>query len=239
MKQLKMPDCLDHVDWPPPGCARAGVSEPVGDDHAAAAAPRTTSMKYTGRLALRVLELSSPPGMGGRAATILDHYCQREHALDLVRNSDDAVLVVPPCAEQPIRRTVVAVDFSLVSARAAIAALEVTEHQGRVSLVHVASTTRHVGGRLRSDAAVERDSAPFAQFLELLHGLATVRLDTVTLSGDPVGALLRYADEQEADLVACGLGRRASGDRGQAGRVPTSLVRGASCRVLLVPEDRS
>jgi len=239
MTKTKVADCREHAALAFPGSARSSASEPLDEDRAVAVARQFTASRYPGRLALRVIEFSSPERMTDRTPTTSDQYCERERALDAVSNSEDAVLVVPPYAERPIRRVVVAVDFSHASVRAAIAALEMTGHHGRVSLVHVASATRHVGGRLRADVAAEpRDSTLFGRFVALLHVAATVHLDTVTLSGDSVGALLRYAEEQEVDLIACGVRRRAPDERASVGRVPTSLIRGAPCSVLVVPDDR-
>lgn len=238
MRQTTVPECHDQAERTLEKRAVPSVGELFADGHPGMVAHSSAATRYAGQLTLRVVEFSSPEGVGGRTPTMAEQGYQREHALDAVRSSDDVLLIVPPYAEQPIRRALVAVDFSRASARAAVAAVQMTERHGRVSLVHVESTTRHVGGRLRADAEAEyRNSALFAQFVALLPDVGKVRLDTVMLSGDSVGALLRYAEEQEADLIACGVRRRGPGGRRPVGRLPTSLIRGAPCCVMIVPED--
>jgi nucleotide-binding universal stress UspA family protein len=169
---------------------------------------------------------------------LLGRFLYGERALEVVRNAESNVLVVPPYVEPPIERAIVAVDFSQASVRAAIAALEMVDTGGRLTLVHVESAARHLDGRdVRSEADVERRSRTlFARFLDALPNVPALQLDTITLRGDAVGALLRYTEEEEAQLIACGRRRQSLVKRLLVGSVSTALIRGAPCCVLVAPE---
>jgi nucleotide-binding universal stress UspA family protein len=198
------------------------VEGPPGSTVAAAAAERRAGMIVIGT------------GQHG----VLGRFLYGERALEVVRSAESAVLVVPPYAEPPIERAIVAVDFSQASVRAAVAALGMLDDGGRLTLVHVASTSRHLDGRaVRSEADVERRTRSlFARFLDALPDAVGVRLDTITLRGDAVGALLRYAEDEEVQLIACGRRRHSIVERLLVGSVSTALVRGAPCCVLVAPE---
>lgn len=169
---------------------------------------------------------------------MLGRFLYGERALEVVRSAESAVLVVPPYAEPPFSRALVAVDFSQASVRAAIAALEMLDAGGRLTLVHVEHASRHLDGRaVRAETDVERrNRALFARFLDELPDVAGVQRDTVTLRGDAVGALLRYAEEEEVQLIACGRRRHSIVERLLVGSVSTALIRGAPCCVLVAPE---
>jgi nucleotide-binding universal stress UspA family protein len=130
------------------------------------------------------------------------------------------------------------VDFSQASVRAAIVAMEMLDVGGRLTLVHVESASRHLDDRaVRADEESERRvGSLFARFLDALPESVGLQLDTITLRGDAVGALLRYAEEQEADLIACGRRRHSIVERLLVGSVSTALIRGAPCCVLVAPE---
>jgi nucleotide-binding universal stress UspA family protein len=202
---------------------RVDVAEgPPGSTVAASAAERRASAIVIG---------TGQHGMLGR-------FLYGERALEVVRSAASPVLVVPPSAEPPIRRAIAAVDFSQASLRAAIGAMEMLDAGGRLTLVHVESASRHLDDRaLRGDEESERRvGALFARFLDALPETVGLQLDTITLRGDAVGALLRYAEEQEADLIACGRRRHSIVERLLVGSVSTALIRGAPCSVLVAPE---
>ena len=169
---------------------------------------------------------------------LLGRFLYGERALEVVRHAETDVLVVPPYVEPPIERAIVAVDFSPASVRAAIAALEMLDAGGRLTLVHVESAARHLDGRAaRSEPGGERRTgALFARFLDALPHVGDVQLNPITLRGDAVGALLRYTEEQEVQLIACGRRRRSLVQRLLVGSVSTALIRGAPCCVVVAPE---
>jgi len=168
----------------------------------------------------------------------LGRFLYGERALEVVRNAESPVLVVPPEAGPPIERAVVAVDFSQASVRAAAATIGMMTDTGRVVLVHVEHVPDHVDGR---DLGVQeeherRTRALFSRFLDALPKAPLVQLDTVILHGDPVGSLLRYVEEHDAQLIGCGRRRHSLMERLLVGSVSTGLIRGAPCCVLVAPE---
>lgn len=217
-------DLLARIRHPADGRhARADVLEgPPGSTVARAAAERGASLIIIG---------TGQHGMLGR-------FLYGERALEVVRNAESTVLVVPPYAEPPVRRAMVAVDFSQASVRAALAALDMLDEGGCLTLVHVESVPRHLDGRSRvAEMEVEqRTRSLFTRFLDALPKAAGITVETATLRGDAVGALLRYAEEQEVDLIACGRRRHSIVERLLVGSVSTALIRGAPCCVLVAPE---
>lgn len=168
----------------------------------------------------------------------LGRFLYGERALEVVRNAESPVLVVPPEASVPIERAIVAVDFSGASVRAAAATMGMIAENGRLVLVHVENLHQHLDGR---DLGVQeeherRTRALFSRFLDALPQSPRVQLDTAILSGDPVGALLRYAEEHDAQLIGCGRRRHSLVERLLVGSVSTGIIRGAPCSVLVAPE---
>jgi nucleotide-binding universal stress UspA family protein len=169
---------------------------------------------------------------------VLGRFLYGERALDVVRNAEGPVLVVPPDAEPPIERVVVALDFSQASVRAATAALEMVGPDGHLTLVHVAKTARHQNGQQTGaeEEDARRISALLARVADQMPQSSGVRLDTAILRGDAVGALLRFVEENQVDLVACGRRRHSLIERLLVGSVSTGLIRSAPCCVLVTPE---
>ena len=169
---------------------------------------------------------------------MLGRFLYGERALEVVRGAECPVLVVPPYVEPPITRAMVAVDFSQASKRAALSVLEILDPGSDLTLVHVQRAARHVNGQahrtLENDERRKRDL--FSRFLDALPASVGVQIQTVTLRGDAVGALLRYAEEQEVQLIACGRRRRSITERPLVGSVSTALIRGAPCSVIVAPE---
>lgn len=232
---------------PLPESYYAQEREEVADDL------RTRLATLDGEPAVRVDVVEGPPGSTvasiatvRQASTIvvgtgqhgmLGRFLYGERALDVVRTAACPVLIAPPDAEPPIQRAIVAVDFSASSTRAATYALEMLGEGGRLTLVHVVSAPRHPEGRARGveEECDRRLHARLVRFVDALPTSSGVRLDTAVLRGDAAGALLRYADEQEVDLIACGRGRHSLVQRLFVGSVSTALIRGAPCCVLVAP----
>jgi nucleotide-binding universal stress UspA family protein len=205
------------------GPARVDVVEGApGSSIARAAAERHASVIVIGT------------GRHGR----LGRFLYGERALDVVRNAEGPVLVVPPTSTTPIERAVVAVDFSQASVRAAIEAMDMLNDGGHLVLVHVEKAPHHFDERgLGVQEECERRTRTlFSCFLDALPSGTLVRLDTVILRGDPAGALLRYVEEHDVQLLACGRRRHSLVERFLVGSVSTALIRGASCCVLVAPE---
>jgi len=169
----------------------------------------------------------------------LGRFLYGERALDVVRSADCSVLVVPPDAQPPIDRAVVAVDFSQASVRAALAAIDAVGESGHVVLVHVERAPRHFDGRAIGieEECERRTRSMFSRFLDAMPDSARGRLDCLLLRGDPVGALVRYVEEHDVQLLACGRRRHSLVERMLVGSVSTALIRGASSCVLVAPEQ--
>jgi nucleotide-binding universal stress UspA family protein len=170
--------------------------------------------------------------------SVLGHFLYGERALEVVRGAAGPVLVVPPTASPPFGHAVVAVDFSQASMRAAVAALDLLEPDGRLSLVHVKSAVRLDEQETGwwNDAYERRSREMLAQFADALPEPPGVRVDTALLHGDPVAVLLKFVEEHEVDLIACGRRRHSLVERILVGSVSTALVRRAAHAVLVAPE---
>ena len=175
----------------------------------------------------------------GRHGT-LGRFLYGERALEIVRNARNNVFIVPPNARPPIRRAMVAVDFSRASLNAALAALEILGPGGQLSLVHVEDVVPHPSGRSLAIAETrERDTrAKLTRFVEALPLPVTrpIRLDTAIVRGDVVAALLTYAETHDVQLIACGRSRHSLLQRLFVGSVSAALIRVAPCCVLVAPD---
>jgi nucleotide-binding universal stress UspA family protein len=173
----------------------------------------------------------------GRHA-VLGRFLYGERALEVVRNALGPVLVVPPVARPPFKHAMVSVDFSQASMRAAVAAVEMLERGGRITLVHVKSATRlnedSVGWW--NDAYELRSREMLARFADALPEPAGVTVDTALLHGDTVETLVNHAIVQDVDLIGCGRRRHSLLERILVGSVSSALIRRAPCSVLVAPE---
>jgi len=61
-----------------------------------------------------------------------------------------------------------------------------------------------------------------------------VTLETMTLEGKPAAEILRYAKENEIDLIVIGTRGKRGLERIVLGSVAEDIIRNASCRVLVV-----
>lgn len=165
-----------------------------------------------------------------------------ERALQIVRLSDRPVLIVPRGASSgTIHRAIVAVDFSPVSLRAARAIMPMLSDGSILTLVHVKPTAPGMddltGSWSRTNAL--RCDTLFRRFTKLLSAQASVTVETRLLWGDAAHALIQFAEQSRADMIACG--RRHSHsliERFLVGSVSSALVRTATCPVLIAPELR-
>ena len=208
---------------------------------------------HAGRMPVRVDVVEGAPGstvaqaavdreasmvvVGTGRHAMLDRFLYGERALELVRSARSPVLVVPPDAEPTFTRAIVGVDFSRASVRAATVALEMLDAGSHLTLVHVARTAHHPDSQ-RPGEGEETEGGSRRSLARLVDALpkSSARVDTVILHGDAVGALLEYAEAQDAKLIACGRGRHSLMHRLRVGSVSTAIVRGATCCVLVIPQ---
>ncbi len=170
--------------------------------------------------------------------TVVDRMFSDETALQLARISRVPVLAVPSGAREAPRHAVVAVDFSVLSNRAAQAAIEAVADRGRVELLHVMPYHNE-------DAFAVEDMEPYQRWAEeqlatLMRQLVVpegVAVIPVTRRGRPAPELLAYAHKIGADLLVTGTHGRGFVARALLGSVTSQLLRSATCALLTVPRD--
>ena len=170
----------------------------------------------------------------------LSHLVFGEQVMEIIRESQAPVLVVPPNQSLPIERAIVAFDFSLASIRAAVTAHEMLGPGGRLTLVHVATPRRVTGKRsewwLRSMERRTRET--LGEFARALPSRAGVTVEMEKLHGDPVGVLTTYAQAHGTQLLACGWHEHALLERLFVASSSVELLHRATCAVLVAPEPR-
>jgi len=142
-----------------------------------------------------------------------------------------------------LHTVVAAVDFSDISAEVLDTARDMARlHQARLHVVHA------VGDPFRSMYAVESSGLDLPDVLrewteaarkELAilvaqHPVEPGQLTTAVLSGTPAHAIVRYADEQKADLIVIGSHGRGVVSRLLLGSVAERVLHLAGCPVFLV-----
>jgi nucleotide-binding universal stress UspA family protein len=161
--------------------------------------------------------------------------------LQIIRMSHVPVLAVPPSTERLPRRALVAVDFSATSRRAAATALALLRSRGTLTVAHVQPDIDFATlGRAGLDViyATGRDALLQELESELRERVGHARdvaIDSLVLHGEASEALLAHAKEGSYDLIAAGTAGLATPHIHDMGSVSTSLLRGASCAVLVTP----
>jgi nucleotide-binding universal stress UspA family protein len=139
---------------------------------------------------------------------------------------------------------VAAVDFSQTSEDAVAAACELARpNHGHVHLLHVVpdpfqfpSTMEPVA--LDLDAMLRDWTAGATEQLEALSGRQQPRpefLTTAVAAGPTAAEIVKYANDQKADLIVLGSHGRGLVDRMLLGNVADRVVRQADCPVMVVP----
>jgi nucleotide-binding universal stress UspA family protein len=139
-----------------------------------------------------------------------------------------------------MRRILVAVDGTPVAREAARVGLELAERLGaRVSLLHVLppSLEEHAEEFEAFEQACEQYARDLLQEMRLVTGRAGPPTETRVARGEPSPAILRTADEVEADLVVLGTRDRSRVARTLLGSVADEVVRRSTRPVLVVPES--
>lgn len=166
----------------------------------------------------------------------LDRLFGTETTLATLRESRVPVLAVPPHFSAPLQ-AVVGLDFSPASLQAAHLAMRLLAPGSTLTLVHVRPRFEHPSADWQAwDAEYGRTLPPlFAQIRHQLEAPAGITVDTVTVRGDPAPALLAYAQQVSAGLIAVGTQRHSVLERLAVGSVATRVLRTARCGVLAVP----
>jgi nucleotide-binding universal stress UspA family protein len=167
----------------------------------------------------------------------LDRLFGTETTLATLRESHVPVLAVGPNFPSAPTQAVVGLDFSTASVQAAQMALRLLAPGGRLTLVHVRPRFEHPSADWQSwDADYGRTLPPlFEQIREKLDVHDDIVVETVTVRGDPAPALLSFAQQANADLIAVGTQRHSFFERLVVGSVATRVLRTSRCGVLAVP----
>ena len=167
----------------------------------------------------------------------LDRLFGTETTLATLRESRVPVLAVGPEFPAVPSRAVVGLDFSVASIQAARLALHLLAPGGHLTLVHVRPRFEHPSAAWQAwDVEYGRTLPPlFDQVRAQLNVPDGIRVDTVAVRGDPAPALLAFAQQANADLVAVGTQRHSPLERLVVGSVATRVLRTARVGVLAVP----
>ena len=179
-------------------------------------------------------------GLGRHAP--LDRLLGRETTLRTIRQSPCPVLAVAHSASAPMRRVIVATDFSARSARAAEAAIPLLADDAVLHVVHVWErwelALEGVGSSTTSQNELYVRGLPerFQRFIDSLALPPGVKASRETMIGRPATEILKYAEEIRADLIVAGRHGRGQLMSMLAGSVTSAILRGAQCSVLVTPE---
>lgn len=161
-----------------------------------------------------------------------------ETTLRTIRRAQSPVLTLAGELERLPSVAIAAIDFSPASIAAARAALDLLSGEATFYLVHVwsRSASDHPSERARDDEYERALPGLFDRAHGILDAPPGITVHRITLLGDPVEELQRFAASQGADLIAAG--RRGHGffERLLVGSTTTALVRSARCHVLVTPE---
>ncbi len=166
----------------------------------------------------------------------LDRLFGTETTLATLRESHVPILAVPPHFATP-SHAVVGLDFSAASVRAARLALRLLSPGGKLTLVHVRPRFEQPSADWQQwDAEYARTLPPlFEQLRNQLNPPAGITVDTIAVRGDPAPALLAFAQQSNAELIAVGTQRKTFVERLVVGSVATRVLRTARTAVLAVP----
>jgi nucleotide-binding universal stress UspA family protein len=167
----------------------------------------------------------------------LDRLFGAETTLATLRESTVPVLAVGAQFLSAPRHAVVGLDFSAASVESARMALRLIGPSGRLTLAHVRPRFEHPSADWQTwDAEYGRTLPPLFEQVRASIGVPpTVTFETITVRGDPAPALLAFAQQANADLIAVGTQRHSFMERLVVGSVATRVLRTARCAVLAVP----
>ncbi|MCU0617622.1 MAG: universal stress protein [Gemmatimonadaceae bacterium] len=167
----------------------------------------------------------------------LDRLLGTETTLATLRRARVPVLAVGTAFTPFPRHAAVGMDFSPASLRAAKLAVRLVGDAGRVTLVHVRPRFDHPSADWRAwDQEYGRTLSPlFADAIQQLDAPADVTVETMTVRGDPAPALLAFAQQSGADLLAIGTQRHGVLDRLLVGSVATRVIRNTRIATLAAP----
>ena len=167
----------------------------------------------------------------------LDRLFGTETTLATLRESAVPVLAVGMNFPSAPKHAVIGMDFSAASLHAARMAIKMVGADGHITLVHVRPRFEHPSADWQAwDTDYGKTLPPlFDQVRQQLGAPPSLSVETVTVRGDPAPALLAFAQQAGADLIAMGTQRHGFIERLVVGSVATRVLRTSRCAVLAVP----
>ncbi|MFL5562720.1 MAG: universal stress protein [Gemmatimonadaceae bacterium] len=179
--------------------------------------------------------------LGLRRHNAIERAVGDETTLHVMRAAPCPVVAVTTPLTAPLRRVLVAVDFSRASLEAARAADHLVGKEGTLVLAYVAPADLAIpddGERVIHELGVD---AAFAWFRGELGRAVDAPVEEVKLrrwtSARVAEVLLSYADGAKIDMLALGSVRHGRIERWILGSVTTDIARNGSRSMLVVPPD--
>jgi nucleotide-binding universal stress UspA family protein len=172
-------------------------------------------------------------GIGRHAA--VDRLFGSETAVRTARVTDRTLLAVAGRLQAPIRRAVVATDFSPSSLHAAREARALLEPGGVLTLVHVTARIGQTQPSWRLWTAMTENVIPglFAEQVRALESTDGIHVEWTLRAGDTVAELLDVATRADANVVAAGRHGLRPMERLFLGSTTTALLRRSERSVLV------
>jgi nucleotide-binding universal stress UspA family protein len=171
----------------------------------------------------------------------VDRLLGDEIAAQVVRRASIPVLAVPSDARVPLRRTLVGIDFSRASIRAARAAVSLTTPPGHVWLAHVKPPLEIPSETYEGASVVYTQGVlgTFKKIEERLESVELLEVRALVLEGKVADELLAFANSHKVDLLVTGAHGHSLVERLLIGSVTTKMLRAAQCSVLVIPPYRA
>jgi nucleotide-binding universal stress UspA family protein len=167
----------------------------------------------------------------------VDRLLGNETTLDVVRYASCPVLAVAGTLDKRPRQAVIATDFSPESMRAARSALPLLARGATLHIVHVAESATGEAPVLAVEKLYARSiTARLVRFVADLRTPSDMSVRMAVREGRCATQLLAYAREHGADLLVVGRRGNSALEQFSVGSITESLLRGASCSVLVTPE---
>ena len=156
----------------------------------------------------------------------------------VLRTARLPLLIVPSEASaHPLRRAIVAIDFTDTSARAAVHVLPLMASEGRLTLCHVRPRRQEMDRNAPSLPAYAAQCAgAFGRIVRSLPLAPGVSVDTIVLEGDVAATIAKLVVDRRADILVCGRRSPGASNARLLGSVSSRLVRQARIPVLVAPD---
>lgn len=177
--------------------------------------------------------------MGIGRHNAFDRLLGTETTLATVRKSCTPILAVGASFAGQLQHAVVGMDFSGASLHAARLVLSLMGAGSTLTMVHVRPALDHPRADWAAwDQSYGASLTPlFSDVVAALRAPSHIAVHIVSVRGDPAPALLAYAQQHHADVIAVGTQRTGILDRLLVGSVATRVLRNARTTTLAVPTN--